>query len=112
MSEYVRGQLLTYCDLVKKGKPASNFPLQTRHEKQLRLIVEEEGVNIHIEHLSEGWFTVWIYKYPHILDVIKEIPSNPKSTYDHWILGKLFGYEENSIYDFINKINENQCGHS
>lgn len=95
-------ELRIYCDLVKKGKPAACIPLQVRHIDEARAIVNQEGVlQVHVEGLSEGWVTFWVYRYPHILEAIKNTPQAPKTAYDHWILGKLFGYEEAAIQEFI-----------
>lgn len=54
-----------------------------------------------MEILSKGWVTFWGYKYPHILEVIKNMPQAPKTVYDHWVLGKLFGYDEVAIQEFV-----------
>ncbi|MCL6458871.1 MAG: hypothetical protein K6T85_12765 [Gorillibacterium sp.] len=95
-----REELVVYCDLVKKGKPAACIPLQTRHVEEALVMVGKELLT-HVEHLSDGWVTFWIYKYPHILEAIKNTPQTPKTAYDHWVLGKLFGYEEVAIQEFI-----------
>lgn len=97
-----RDELRIYCMLVKRGKPAACIPLQIRHIDEAIEIVSSEGkLNIYTEDLYEGWVTFWVYSHPHILDVIKNVPQAPKSAYDHWIFGKLFGYEEAAIHEFI-----------
>ena len=32
---------------------------------------------------------------------IKSSPDQPNTPYDHWILGKMFGYPDEEIRDFI-----------
>ncbi|WP_339820526.1 hypothetical protein MKZ15_05710 [Paenibacillus sp. FSL R7-0216] len=97
-----REELITYCQLVKRGKPAASIPLQEKYLEDAFKIVEQEGdLLTHIEQLSDGWLTFWVYRYPHILEIIKNSPQAPSTVYDHWILGKLFGYEEAAIQDFI-----------
>jgi hypothetical protein len=99
-----RDELRIYCQLVKRGKPAASIPLQNRHVVEATNIVDQEGdILNYTETLSDGWITFWIYKYPHILEVIKSTPQAPKTIYDHWILGKLYGYEEVAIQSFISE---------
>ncbi len=94
--------ILMYCEFVKRGKPAANLPLQERLiESALKIAHGVDGVQTYIEDLDAGWVTFWIYKHPHILDVIKAVPQVPKTAYDHWVLGKLFGYEEVAIGEYI-----------
>lgn len=96
-------QINTHCEFVKTGKPASSIAVQERYIDDVCVLVDSFNLNRYIESLSDGWKTVWIYRYPHILEVIKESPQVPKSKYDHWVLGKLFGYDEVSIQDFLSK---------
>ena len=97
-----KGEIRTYCYMVQRGKPAALIPLQERHvDAAVALVTVEPALNTYVEKLSEGWVQLWIYKYPHILEVIKATPQAPKTTFDHWVFGKLFGYEEASIQEFI-----------
>ncbi|GAA0366444.1 hypothetical protein [Bacillus horti] len=74
-------ELRVYCTLVKRGKPAASIPLQNRHVKEAKEIVEqEEGLQTYTEELYEGWVTFWVYKYPHILEVIKSSPQTPQNS--------------------------------
>ena len=36
-----------------------------------------------------------------MLEIIKALPHNPKTVYDHWVLGKAFGYSDESIGEFL-----------
>lgn len=97
-----REELMVYCQLVKRGKPAAVIPLQERHlEEALEIVESTEGLSTYTDRLSEGWISFWVYQYPHILEVIRNAPQAPKTAYDHWLLGKLFGYDEMSIQEFI-----------
>ena len=106
-----RGEIEAYCYLVQRGKPAALVAIQERHvERALALITQAFGLNAFTEPLAEGWVSLWIYKYPHILDVIKTVPQAPKTVADHWILGKLFGYEEAAIQEFLQLSDANEFG--
>jgi hypothetical protein len=100
--------IATNCYMVERDvKPASCIPIQLKHYDDTKELMKNYDVNYYIEELSEEWFTLWIYKYNHILDIIIHSPNEPKTIYDHWILGKLFGYSDSSIEKFINQTKEN-----
>lgn len=88
--------------MVQRGKPAAVIPVPERDiNKVIALVNCESSLKAYIEPLADGWVSLWIYKYPHILDVIKTVPQAPESAFDHWVLGKLFGYEEAAIQEFL-----------
>lgn len=102
VGESFLGELEAYCYLVQRGgKPAASLALQDRLLDTAKSIVDGHGLCWYVERLSSGWSTVWVYRYPHILDVIKATPRTPRSVFDHWVLGNLFGYSEEAIRDFI-----------
>lgn len=70
-------------------------------EKAVNLVKKQYNLKTYKEKLSDGWYSLWIYKSNHILEIIKKVPREPKSVYDHWVLGKLFGYTEEAIEDFL-----------
>jgi hypothetical protein len=97
-----KGEIETYCYMVQRGKPAAMVPVQERYlEEVVALVKRLPSLKVYIERLDKGWATLWIYKYPHILEVIKSVPQVPNTVFDHWALGKLFGYEEAAILEFI-----------
>ena len=95
------GGLYAYCYMVKRGKPAACIPVHVRDINKARQIASQELCLSYSESLANDWFTFWVYQYPHILDVIKSLPQVPRTAYDHWLLGKLFGYEEAAIHEYI-----------
>ncbi|MEW6661949.1 MAG: hypothetical protein ACOY9Y_09810 [Bacillota bacterium] len=95
------GEIEAYCYMVKRGKPAAMVPTQTKNISGAVAIIERNDLRLYKEKLSEGWLTLWIYKYPHVLEIIKSLPQVPKTVFDHWVLGKLFGYEEIAIQEFL-----------
>lgn len=101
MDKRLWGEISAYAYLVQRGKPASSFPVKVDHVQKIESLVESHGLNLYCESLSEGWVTLWIYKYPHILEVIKSLRRSPQSTFDHWVQGKLFGYDEAAIAEFL-----------
>ncbi|MGG1155118.1 hypothetical protein ABE237_15750 [Brevibacillus formosus] len=98
-----KGEVTAYCYMVHRGKPAAMIPFQEKYREDVITFVTTQELKVYTEPLAEGWFTLWIYKHPHILDVIQSVPQVPTSVFDHWILGKLFGYEESAIQEFLTK---------
>lgn len=87
---------------VKRGvKPCSLQTIKHQEVCQVEEIIKREGLYLYTQSLSDEWVAVYIYKYPHILNVIQGSPDAPISSYDHWVLGKLFGYDEQSIHEFL-----------
>lgn len=103
MDEIIKHEIIMNCYYVNRGKPAASVALQERHVEQAIIITKDDNLHSYVEILAEGWVTFWIYKYPHILEVINAAPQAPKTTLDHWLLGKLFGYDEASIDEFVSK---------
>lgn len=96
------GEVSANAYMVERGKPAAMIAVQERYAEEAVSFIEDTfALKTHIENLANGWITLWIYKYKHILDVIKMAPQAPQTVTDHWILGKLFGYEESAIDGFI-----------
>lgn len=104
MNDNLKGQINTYCELIKTGKPAALIPIQNRYIGVAIDIVEFNNLEFYIEELYEGWKTLWIYKESFILEIIKKMPEEPKNVYDHWVLGKLFGYSDEAIKEFLKTI--------
>lgn len=94
-------ELLIYCQMVQRGKPAASIPVKEVYMEEAQNLVNDFGLRVYAEPLSEGWITLWIYNYQHILEIIKTVPDKPETAFDHWVLGKLFGYDESSIGEFL-----------
>ncbi len=105
MNDYLQGQIESYCYMVKNGKPAAMISIQERYvEDAIKKIKSLSNLKTIIEDNSKGWKVLWIYKYPHIEKIIKSSQQAPKTVFEHWVLGKLFGYSEEAIANFINRL--------
>ena len=96
------GELNSYCYMVNRGcKSIATMGLQDRHIADAKQIIENEKLKFYSEFLYEGWTTIYIYKHDYLLEVIKNSPDEPKTVYEHWVLGKMFGYSDEEIGKFI-----------
>lgn len=102
MNDFIKGQLNTYCELVNGGKPTAMLALQDRYVEIAKNIIDNQyKLKFYIEDLSEGWVTLWIYKESYMINIVRELPKQPKTIFEHWVLGKAFGYSEQSIKEFL-----------
>lgn len=93
------------CSEVERGsKPAACSLIPTRWLQQATEIARQHHCNVLVkQNAQEGWSDIWIYCHEHLRDVIESVPQRPDSPFDHWILGKLFGYSEAEIARFVQR---------
>jgi len=101
MNNILKEKIYNYCYQIKTGKPVANIAVQNRYVDEAKQIINENKLRYFIEFLSVNWASLWIYKKDFMLEVIKALPDNPKTIYDHWVLGKAFGYSNEAIEDFL-----------
>ncbi|UYZ36778.1 hypothetical protein OD350_03655 [Clostridium beijerinckii] len=101
MSNIILEKIDFYCDMVLKGKPCACEAIQDRYVSEVINKINNLKLKSYIEELSTGWKTIWIYKDEYIIEIIKELPEEPKTIFEHWILGKVFGYSDEAIRNFI-----------
>jgi hypothetical protein len=103
MDAFVLGEISTYCHQVKSGKPAAMLPLQERYSEEAKQLIESNGLCCYLDRYYPEWVTIWMYKKEdvYLLEIIKFLPQGPKTALDHWINGKLFGYSDEAIREFI-----------
>jgi len=79
------------------------MPIKSLDFAEAMILLDRENVEFATEKLSKGWITLLIYKDEVILKVIKDIPKIPKTIAEHYLLGVLCGYSNESICEFIKK---------
>jgi hypothetical protein len=105
LNNFTLGQIASNCYMVQRGKPASVSAIKKSVAEKLKEYVEDNyGLNVFIDILNDEWVEFWIYKHEYLIDIIKQLPDIPKNNYDHWVLGKIFGYSDESIKEFITSI--------
>lgn len=114
LSDNLKAKIEIYCYFINKGKPTAMEPIKDKDIKETIDIVKKNGLDYFKKNLlrkdweafgydntDKSYVQVWIYKKPIMLDVIKKMPKRPKTIYDHWILGKIFGFSDEKIEEFI-----------
>jgi hypothetical protein len=103
MNETIIANVDVYCQMVQTGKPCVSLAIQDRYVEEIVDRVDKFKLKTHVENLAEGWETLWIYKDKYMLEIIKSLPE-PKTKFEHWILGKAFGYSDEAIKTFLENI--------
>lgn len=104
ISDVIKMQIIMYCEAIQKGtKPVAMLSIQSSYVDKAKEYIESEGMKIYIKDVvgDGNWKVIFIYKYEYLLDVIKATPEYPNSIFEHWVLGKLFGYSDGAIKDFL-----------
>ena len=94
----VQVQSQTY--MIQRGKPCSCVGIKIKERADVTTYLDSQDIRYHFEELSPGWCTLWLYDHEFMLEVIKASPDTPRTVYDHWILGKMFGYSDEAIKKF------------
>ena len=90
--------------LVARGvRPAASAAIVQRDLERAREVAAGCGVGFLDFPLAEGWREVWVYREPHLRYVIIQTERKPATAYEHWVLGKLFGYSEDAIAGFLTR---------
>ena len=103
LTERMEGELQIYCEAVINGKPCAMLPIQDRYAISALTLIQNHRLRGHLEYLAKGWATLWIYEKEYMLEIIKILPNEPTTVYEHWILGKAFGYSDEAIEKFCLK---------
>ncbi len=107
LDDFNMARLEAYSQMVERGaKPAAVTTIQTRKIEAAKAFLDSQNVKYFIEDVEKDstWKVIWIYKHDHTKEVIESLPESPKTVFDHWALGKLFGYSDEAIALYANKI--------
>lgn len=103
MNERLKGKLDAYCEMVITGKPCAMLPIQERYVMLALEIIQNHKLQGYTEPLSNNWVTIWIYKKKFMIDIIRKLPNKPKTIYENWVIGKVFGYSDEAIERYIER---------
>lgn len=102
MNEIVLGKIISICYMVERGKPCACETIQNRYiEEIVKEVHRMYNLKTYVEDLAPEWKTIWIYKDDYMLEIIKLLPDKPNTSFEHWILGKAFGYSDEAIKNFL-----------
>lgn len=104
MNDFLTAQLTEHIQMVQRGcKPASMLQYQERYHADVTNMVRKAGLFYKATLSDHKWGVIIIYKNPRLSLVINELPKEPKTPAEHYLLGALFGYDTDSICNYIIK---------
>jgi hypothetical protein len=102
LNDALTGTIDLYCYMVLRGKPCACESIQDRYFEEMSIRIKNVfELKTYSEPLADGWKTIWIYKDDYMLEIIKSLPEEPKTIFEHWIAGKAFGYSDEAIKNFL-----------
>lgn len=94
--------------MVARGaKPTAEVEIPRRALRGVRAIARGYGLRCYVVPLDSGThMLVYVYRpqHRHIPRIITAIRSVTDLTVHHWMRGKLFGYSEDAIAEFIGRV--------
>ena len=100
------GKISTNVDLVKAGVRAVALAMVNNELlEECKGIIKKEGLFITLDSRGETHTSIYIFKHPCMENVIRfsiGLPHDKKSLI-HWINGKMFGYADMEIDNFISQ---------
>ena len=106
MNDFTKGQLTELAAQVAAGaKPVAEVSIKSDEGDECTKYVHQHypALFCYLEGLGCEWATLWIMKDRRMIPIIRNRPRNPVGAVDHFYLGKLFGYSDAAILDFIDE---------
>jgi hypothetical protein len=101
---FVLGQATAYIEQVNAGaKLAAQIGCSKEHIKEIIDAATRDGCGTIVEYREHGRSAVWIFRAPFVREIIAELGKNatPPSAAGVWAMGKLFGYSDSAIGDYL-----------
>jgi len=103
---FLAGQAVAYCERVNTGLSlAAEITFPKIYAEKLTRLVAQEGCESSIEPVSTERVQLWIYRdkfVKRLIDQVRSAPETP-SERDMWSTGKLFGYADRDVINFIER---------
>jgi hypothetical protein len=103
---FLAGQVVAYCERVNTGSGlAAKMAFPKIYATKLIRPIAQEGCKSAVENLNCERVSLWIYRDKLVKRLIDQLQSGPDkpSERDIWSTGKLFGYADRNVLDFIER---------
>lgn len=111
MNDFTKAQIIELAQQVYRGsKSCAVMPIKESDKQLAKIICMKEMCKFRIENSVEGWCVIWIYIQDELMNVIDCLPKTPETAADHYLLGSLFGYSNESICAFLQQENTSKLG--
>lgn len=103
---FLAGQAVAYCERVNTGLSlTAQLSCAKRYADKLLSLAAQEGCEYFVEHREPERVAIWIYRDKLVKQLIEQArsASEPPSARDIWSTGKLFGYADREVINFIER---------
>ena len=99
---FLAGQITTYCEAILRGtRLVAQVAFQEEHSQLVMDLVKQEGCKATTAQVGPGRLSVWIYRDDAVIDLVNQLRSTPQSKLAMWNMGKLFGYADGEVIDYV-----------
>ena len=106
---FLAGQVVAYCEMTLRGvRLAGQMDVPSDACSSLISLVEAEGCMARVVCRDAGRAAFWIYRDARVgalIDALESTPPMPRNL-AIWSMGKLFGYGDREVLDFLNSSTE------
>lgn len=99
------GMICSDCYMVRRGKSCAYEIVKIKKLKYVLSVIKKYDLKYIIQKLNNEWVAVFMYEKWYMKEVIRSLPDKPKTLFEHWVLGKAFGYSDEAISQFLETIN-------
>lgn len=100
------GRLGEHLVLVKNDvRPIAHVSVRFECYGEIKIILDRENIKYIVAPQGETHLAIYLYKYSHLAEVIRHhlgLPAKEKIV-EAWFNGKMFGYSEVAIAEYINR---------
>ena len=102
---FLAGQVVAYCERINTGAGlVAQLAFPRVYLDELVRLVVQEGCTSAIEDINPERVTLWIYRDGSVKRLIDELQSRRQpSELDIWSMGKLFGYADEAVINFLRR---------
>jgi hypothetical protein len=101
---FLAGQAVAYCERVSTGcSLIAQLVCSNIHVGRLTALVAQEGCKSTVERHKFGRSLIWIYRDELAKRLIDDLQSVTASELGMWSMGKLFGYADHEVFNFIKR---------
>lgn len=99
---FLAGQAVAYCERVNTGcSLIAQLVCPNAQVGTLIALVAQEGCKSTVERHKFGRASIWIYRNKLAKRLIGDLQSVTASALGMWSMGKLFGYADHEVFNFI-----------
>lgn len=104
MEGFLAGQVVAYCEAIRReSRVAAQLAFPKMYVATLTRLIAREGCRSAVESVTSDHASIWIYRSRTVKRLIDRLALEPESALYTWSMGKLFGYADRDVLNFIER---------